>query len=141
VFVADGATDWTYSPVAGDRVPLHVTAPGKAILATLDEERVTEIVERYGLAAATEATITDPDVLLDQLRRIREDGVSFCREEQFVDTVGVAAPIRTDPPARSLALGVVGPTDRLSGRYLEEDVTGQVLSTANAVQVELAGQT
>lgn len=141
LFVAEGASDWTYSPVAGERLPLHVTAPGKAILATLDKDRVAEIVDRYGLAPATESTITDPDALSDQLSRIRDDGVSFCREEQFADTVGVAAPVRTDPISRSLALGVVGPTDRLSGRYLEEDVTGQVLSTANAVQVELAGET
>lgn len=140
LFVADGASDWTYTPVVGERIPLHVTAPGKAILATMDEERVAGIVDRYGLTAATESTITDPDVLTDQLRRIRDDGVSFCREEQFVDIVGVAAPIRAETTPQPLALGVVGPMDRLSGRYLEEDVTGQVLSTANAVQVELAGQ-
>nr|WP_231896117.1 MULTISPECIES: hypothetical protein [Haloferax] len=34
-------------------------------------------------------------------------------------------------------MGVCGPSSRLTGRYLEEDITGQVISTAKSIQVDL----
>jgi len=43
----------------GHRVHLHNTALGQAILAHLPAERVEEIVDRYGLPASTENTITE----------------------------------------------------------------------------------
>ena len=54
----------------GDRVPIHCTALGKAILAFLPEARRTEIIDRRGLPAVNSNTITDRDRLLAELEEI-----------------------------------------------------------------------
>jgi DNA-binding IclR family transcriptional regulator len=139
-YVTEDVDDWSPAFRAGERMPLHVNAPGKAILASLPDERVEEILNDGDLAAPTDATVTDPGELWSRISRIRDDGISFCKEEQIPDVVGVAAPIQTADRSRPAAIGVMGPVDRLHGRYLEEDVTGQVLSTSKAIQIELASK-
>src|SRR6056297_1283366 len=56
---------WTYSTI-GKRFYLHQTAAGKAILSRLPRERGVDIVEEWGLPAATENTTTDRDELLEE---------------------------------------------------------------------------
>lgn len=70
-------------------------------------------------------------------RRVRDDDIAFCRGEQFEGIVGIAAPIPSTDGYRAAALGVSGPVDRLNGRCLEEDVTGQVFSTTKSFRVAL----
>lgn len=43
----------------GTPTKLHTTAPGKAILAHLPEERIRAIIDEEGLTAETENTIND----------------------------------------------------------------------------------
>jgi len=137
VYVAEADDGWSPPFVEGERLPLHVNAPGKSILSSLSADRVDAILERTDLIAPTDATTTAPDELVEELRRIRDDGIAFCRGEQYEGVVGVAAPLPEINGSRVAALGVCGPVDRLNGRYLEEDITGQVLSTTKSVQVDL----
>jgi DNA-binding IclR family transcriptional regulator len=137
VYLAHGTQQWQPDYVCGQRIPLHVNAPGKAILSSLDRERVDSILEDGGLTRLTNETLTIGDSLRSELRNIRVNGVAFCREEQFEGIVGVAAPVSLDSRGPAAAVGVCGPIDRLTGRYLEEDITGQVISTAKSIQVGL----
>ncbi|QCC49092.1 IclR family transcriptional regulator [Halobellus limi] len=138
IHIAAGDAEWTPPFGVGDRIPLHVNAPGKCLLASLSDEALEAVLDGEEREAFTDATITDRDELTAELRRVRDDGIAFCRGEHFEGVVGVAAPITSTGSYRTAALGVCGPVDRLNGRYLEEDVTGQVLSTTKSVQVELA---
>lgn len=61
----------------GQRVHLHNTALGKAILAHLPETRVDEIIERHGMPSSTPSTITERDALFEELETVREEGVAF----------------------------------------------------------------
>jgi DNA-binding IclR family transcriptional regulator len=137
VYTAMGTEPWMPDYSCGSRMPLHVNAPGKAILASLSEDRVDEIIDTHGLTRMTNETVTIPETLRTELRNVRESGVSFCRGEQFTDVVGVAAAVDLNGRGPAAAIGVCGPGSRLSGRYLEEDITGQVISTAKSIQVEL----
>ncbi|MFC6976728.1 IclR family transcriptional regulator [Halomicroarcula sp. GCM10025709] len=137
VYIAEASDGWSPRFHEGQRYPLHVNAPGKAILASLPEERVDEILAATDLVAPTEATITRRDELKATLRGVREDTVAFCRGEQYEGIVGAAAPVSVSDADCVAALGICGPVDRLSGRYLEEDITGQVVSTAKSIQVDL----
>lgn len=137
VYVVEATGGWNSGLREGERLPLSVNAPGKAILASLPDDRVEEVVNAMELVTYTETTITDPDELRRQTRRIRDNGISFCRGEHQKGVVGVAAPIETGDDYATAALGVCGPADRLNGRYLEEDIAGQVLSTAKSIQVEV----
>lgn len=137
VYTALGNEPWVPDYTCGSRIPLHVNAPGKAILASLDRDRVDDIIEEHGLTRMTNETVTIPETLHSELRKIRESGISFCKGEQFSDVVGVATAIELNERGPEVAIGVCGPSSKLSGRYLEEDITGQVISTAKSIQVEL----
>ncbi len=132
-----GTDNWSPDYVCGDAFPLHTTAPGKAILATLDTERVDEIVARHGLSSVTDHTISDRQSLETELRSIRDKGIAFSKEEQFEGVIGVGISFGLDQRAPAAAIGICGPLNQLSGRYLQEDITGQLISTAKSIQVEL----
>lgn len=137
VYIAEGNTNWTPPFETGDRIPLHVNASGKCLMASLPNDKMNTVLEKSDREAFTDATITDPTELSTELHRVHDDGVAFCRGEHYEGIVGVAAPIPSTHDHRSAALEVSGPVDRLNGRYLEEDITGQVLSTAKSIQVAL----
>ena len=120
----------------GGRIALHASAAGKAILAYRDHEAVDEFIDSHGLPELTERTVTHPATLRSQLRSIRDRRVAFDRGEQTPDWQCVASPIvvEGDPVA---AISVSGPIDRMHGKRLEEDVTGLVVSTAKAIELEL----
>lgn len=77
----------------GDRAPLHCTSVGKAILAWLPSHEVDEIVGRAGLTAFTENTITELDVLHDELSQTRSRGYALDASEHEVDAYCIGAPI------------------------------------------------
>ncbi|MDQ2074401.1 IclR family transcriptional regulator [Haloarcula sp. NS06] len=137
VSISEPEDGWSVPFYAGERLPLHVNAPGKALLSSLSSSRVKSILDERELVAPTDATIVAPDELTEELRRIRDDGIAFCRGEQYEGIVGVAAPLPDVGGNRIAALGICGPVERLNGRYLREDITGQVLSTTKSIQVAL----
>ncbi|MDG5759076.1 IclR family transcriptional regulator [Natronococcus sp. A-GB1] len=120
----------------GGQVALHASAAGKAILAFREYDAVDMYVENHGLSAITDRTVTDPETLRSELRSIRDQRIAFDRGEQTPDWQCVASPIvvGTEPIA---AISVSGPADRMRGKRLEEDVTGLVVSTAKAIELEL----
>lgn len=133
---ATNSDQWSPPTVDGEQTPLHATAAGKAILSSMPDARVETIIERRGLEQLTEETIINRKTLFQQLRKIREDGVAFSRAERFEDINAVAAPIQGDEIAQYGAISVAGSKAVLKGRHLEEDVTGQVLSTAKRIEIE-----
>jgi len=137
VAIVGGSGDWTSPHRVGERTPIHATAAGKAILAALAPDRLDGLLGDLPLAPLTDRTITDRRTLLEEIDDIRDSGVSFCREEQYSGVVGVGAPIDAAESVHTAALAIVGPIERLHGRYFEEDLVGQVVSTANRIEVEL----
>jgi DNA-binding IclR family transcriptional regulator len=137
VAIVGSSGDWTPPHLIGERTPIHATAPGKAILASLAPDQLDRLLWDLPLASLTDRTITGPETLLEEVDNIRDSGVSFCREEQYSGVVGVGAPIDADESVHTAALAIVGPIERLHGRYFEEDLVGQVVSTANRIEVEL----
>ncbi len=65
----------------GQSLPLHSTAIGKAILATLADDEVTGICARAGLASRTPSTLTSPSALLAHLTAVRQAGFAIDDEE------------------------------------------------------------
>ena len=104
----------------GNRVALHSTGVGKAMLAQLPPADARALLLRTGLDAATEHTITDPDRLLDALHDIRRKGYALDEEEQELGVRCVAVAVRgADSP---LAVSSSGPTARMTAELLERAV-------------------
>ncbi|MFC4440416.1 MULTISPECIES: IclR family transcriptional regulator [Natrialbaceae] len=122
---------------AGHRPYLHNTALGKAILAHLPDTRITEILDHRGLPQSTEHTITDRDVLFEELEAIRDRGVAFDRQERLSGLRCVAAPIKKNDGVVAGAISVSGPMTRMQGELFEETLPNAVRSTANVIELNL----
>lgn len=124
-------------PGIGKRIYLNTMAAGKAILAQYPRERVEEIIDRHGLPAATENTITDEDVFFDELADVRERGFSFNKQESVKGLRAVGVPV-TGPGGDVLgALSVSGPTHRMQGSWFEEELPNLMLGMANEIELSL----
>mgnify|MGYP001237386722 CR=1 FL=1 len=81
----------------GGRLPAYCTGVGKALLAFNPEAAIKVLA--MPLVARTPYTITNHQVLAEELARIRTTGLSYAREENSIGIVCVAAPIMIDDRA------------------------------------------
>ena len=88
-----GATTRTMPRMVGGRLPLHATAIGKALLSGFSEAELARFLGGGLLRPFTPQTVVRPNLLRDQIERIRTSGVAFSHEEWTVGTSGVAGPI------------------------------------------------
>jgi DNA-binding IclR family transcriptional regulator len=116
---------------------LHYSATGKAILAHLPRERVNWIVDRYGLPAKTEATITDRDELFEELETIRERGYSLNDEEEIKGLQAIGAPVMNRHGRVLGSISVSGPVRRMKRPGYHEDLIDSVINTANVIEVNV----
>jgi len=126
---------WTYSTV-GKRFHLHQTAAGKAILSRLPRERVVDIVEEWGLPAATENTTTDRDELLEELDAVDERGVAFNDEEQLDGVKAVGVPVDGSDGRVAGAFSVASPANRMTEDRFTEEIPKILLGVANEFELE-----
>ena len=68
----------------GRRVDAHATAVGKAVMANLPPEVVTQLLTRAGMPPQTERTITTVEAMHAELARIRDQGYALDDGEQEV---------------------------------------------------------
>lgn len=136
VDIASGSRDWSTPHRLGERMPLHANAPGKALLASLPAELLDDVLSEC-LRSSNDERQFDRSALEGEIGTIRDRGVSFSRDEQSPGMVSVSAPIDTHAADRHAALAVVGPVHDIEGRYLQEDLVGHVISTSQAIGVDL----
>ena len=76
----------------GVSFPLHSTANGKALLATLDEAEIRKLLPAR-LRRLTCHTITSLDVLLAELEEVRDTGLAWDREENDIGICAVGSTV------------------------------------------------
>jgi sugar lactone lactonase YvrE/DNA-binding IclR family transcriptional regulator len=98
----------------GVRLPLHVTALGKAILAGLDRPRQVELLNATPLSAPTNQSMTSVELLLAELDLTRARGYALEDGEYLADEIAMAAPI-LDVEGRPIgALGIRSSLQQIS---------------------------
>lgn len=107
---------------AGSRVPLHCTASGKLLLATLAQPRRRKILQSLRLEKYTANTITSMAALEAELREIARTGVSINREEYHLGLIGVAVPVQRRDGHTVAALAVHAPVFRMNADAARETV-------------------
>ncbi|WP_152043220.1 IclR family transcriptional regulator [Salinigranum salinum] len=138
LYRARGEHAVTIDTHTGKRRTLHNTALGKAILAHTDDERVEEILDEHGLPRETEHTITNREDLYDELDVIRERGYAYCNEERVKGLQCVAVPLMSGSSDRVLgAISVAGPTTRMKGERVEEEIPNRLLQAANVMEINV----
>lgn len=116
----------------GDRVTLHCTSLGKAILSGLPVEEVESIVSRVGLPKFTETTITDLDALKKELEQIRTQGYAVDREEHETGTYCIGTPI-VDVRGRVIGACSVSGTNSELIRGTSPECSARVMHTAQEI--------
>ena len=120
----------------GKREYMHCIALGKAMLAVMGTDRVDDIVDRYGLPAFTEETITDRESLHEELATIRKQGYAFDHEERIEGLRCVAAPVKNNGEVLG-AVSVSGPSRRMDGEFYRETVPNMVTRSANVIEINV----
>lgn len=96
------------------RVPLYCTASGKLFLSSLPIKKRKAVIEKLDLKAHTKNTITDPDLLLAEIEKIKASQLSIDNEELFEGMIAIGVPI-TDKAGRFYSsLAIQAPIFRFS---------------------------
>jgi DNA-binding IclR family transcriptional regulator len=119
----------------GNRVPLHVGAHAKILLAHAPIA-VQEAVLSGALTRLTPRSIVDPAALRDDLTQIRLRGYAESYGEIDAGAYALAAPIHGFDGGVIAAIGVSGPTERML-EIPKEKLQEEVLTAARAISAEL----
>jgi DNA-binding IclR family transcriptional regulator len=119
----------------GVRKPAFCTAEGHAILAFSPAQVVSSVLHE-GMVARTPKTKTTSADLLKALEQVRIDGYSIDDEESEVGMRGIAAPIRDMTGSVVAAVGVGGPTQRLTKKSLRS-IASLLVSSAESISTRL----
>ncbi len=98
--------------VPGQHLPAHAVSTGKVLLAYQWETRLREILAHTTLTRYTDSTITDPRLLLEELRMVRQRGYAISQSELEEGIDAVAAPIFDHLGTVVAAVSIGGPSER-----------------------------
>ncbi len=115
----------------GNRLPAHCTASGKLFLASLPEEEL-EALLRQPLASYTTKTNTSPERLRAEVEATRRRGSAIDDEEMEEGVCAVAAPIRNQTGIVVAAIGMPGPTNRMTPDRIAR-IAAALLEAADAI--------
>lgn len=127
-----------YRARMGTYYPMHATASGKAILAEFPQTRVEAILDRWGLSAKTDNTITDRRDLFEELDRIEKQGYAIDDEEYMngLQSVGTAV---NEPDGTNIgAMSVSGPSYRMTDEVLTQEIIPALEQTVESFEDRLA---
>ncbi|WP_449279096.1 IclR family transcriptional regulator [Leucobacter sp. GX24907] len=100
----------------GQRTPAHATSSGKALLAYAGNtavERAAGSLQRF-----SDTTITDPDQLISEMRKVRERGWGSALAEWQDHTNAVAVPVFASDGSVIAALSTTAPAFRMPEELL-----------------------
>ena len=122
--------NWT-----GQRTPLRATASGKVLLAWADDDTVKQALDGE-LVEYTPYTINDAAALEAELKKVRHHGWASTVEELELGLNAIAAPVRNATGDVVAAVGVSGPSYRLTVDSFPE-VSTRLLDGAHEISTRL----
>lgn len=132
----DGPGIVRFDTYVGKQVDAHLTAVGKALLATLPPERMAEAVGPGPLRRGTDRSPATLDALALQLAEARERGYAVEDEEEVEGVRCVAAAVGGYERPGLAAIGCVGLTRDVPAERIPE-IGAEVLRTARAISRQL----
>ncbi len=117
----------------GNRGPVHCTSSGKVLLAFLPEDKREEVISRLDLVKYTNETITDPDNLRKELKRVREDGYAVDWGEREEHVRCIAAPILNHEGRAIASVSISGPSNRITTYYMKNELVDLIRQTARKI--------
>jgi len=109
-------------PDEGTRVPLYCTGVGKIFLSAMTDKEFDEYIRLANLETHTEKTISQPEYLKAHIDIVAKEGIAYEYDEYFIGIANVATGIRDSDGKIVAAVGVLGPSLRLTLRQMKEFV-------------------
>ncbi len=134
IAAAQGRREYALTVAPGQRVPVHVGAASKVLLAHLERDAL-ECWLSKPLAALTSKTLTDPKRLRTELGRIQRLGWAHDKGEQALSIHAYAVPIKTRSGRLTAALSV--PFLAGAGPSRMEEIRLAALDTAEAITLDM----
>ena len=128
---AEGTAGPAFSFEPGVSMPAHALADGKLLLAYLSPEERAYLYRVEELRRYTPRTITDPEVLEQNLAEIRAQGYAVEQGERFKTSWGLAVPVIRSENRVLLAMLCIG-KETLTPSLVEE-LHAQMLTTVEAL--------
>ena len=125
----------------GSRLPAHCTSMGKALLADLSREALRDLLGEGPYEALTPKTITEPDALMAELDRVKQQGYAVSDEELVIGARSLAAPIRQTDGEVKAAINVSVSSARLSRQEMEDGFAEAVVETAQRISQAMGART
>lgn len=119
----------------GKRAPLHLTAVGKAILATMSKNDVSIIAENFNFKDNTKGTLKSLDELSKQLEAFRKLGYAIEDQEEATGVRCIAAHL----PGifdNTFSIGIIGMTDQISDEDYPK-IASKILKIAKIISDEI----
>lgn len=120
----------------GKRAPMHCTSVGKAILSHLPTAVVLDILEKKGMPIHTDKTITNQELLLQELIHVRKQGYALDLEENEYGITCIAVPIFDHLGKVIAAVSISGPRIRMTDVRLEQ-LQPRIINIGNQISVRL----
>jgi DNA-binding IclR family transcriptional regulator len=117
--------------------PLHATASGKAYLSQLDDEELEQTLAAIEMDSMTDRTITDRQELVEEIDRIRSEGVAFDNGERVDGIRCLAAPVETDDGEPIGAISVSLPEYRWNTVDVDAELRPVVENTARVIGLNI----
>ena len=116
--------------------PLHCTSVGKAILAFLPEERITDILGHIRFERYTNRTISTVDALLAEIEKTRRRGYAVDDEEFEEGLRCIAVPVLDAQRLPVAAVSVSGPSFRVTAQKLPS-IANHLLQCVRGISVDM----
>jgi DNA-binding IclR family transcriptional regulator len=120
----------------GAALPLHCSAPGKAVLAHHDGLDAADALDVADPVERTDHTIADPGRLRRELEHVRDEGLAYDRGELHPGMQGIAVPIVRSGTVRG-AVGVLGADEHMRGKTFQQDIPGLAITAAERLTQHL----
>ena len=96
----------------GSRLPIHATASGKLFLAHMKPRERKRLLEAAPLSRNTERTVVSPELIEEELKKIKKEGVGYDNEEFLTGMVAIAVPVFDKSNRVCFTVAVHAPTSR-----------------------------
>lgn len=121
----------------GTRFPAHATSMGRVLLAGLPESGLAAYLAEADLAPLTPRTVTDPDRLAAEVRRVRTQGWALVDQELEKGLRAVAVPVRDRAGLIVGAVNISAHASRWTQGEMRRTLLPPLLATARYIEADL----
>jgi DNA-binding IclR family transcriptional regulator len=117
----------------GKSIPLYCSGVGKALLADRTDETIRQIWQQSDIQKLTDNTITDLELFMKTINRIRATGYAMDNEENELGVRCIAVSLKNHLGKSSYAISISAPKERMTDDRITA-LTSDILLTKSDIQ-------